>query len=244
MKAIVLAAGIASRLRPLTDNTPKCLLTVGNSSLLERTLNALFENGVDEVIIVTGYLQQMIKEFTHKAFPEKNIRFIHNERYAETNNIYSLWLCKPEVINEKDLLLLDSDILFDPEIIRILLAAPHPNVLALKKHDLSDEEIKVRVNAANEVIEISKVCPPGEAIGESIGIEKMSSSYIRSLFHVLDEMMISEKQENLFYEAAFERLISMGERFTPIDITSVFSMELDTVNDFQEASAQLPKHLL
>ena len=60
MKAVILAAGIASRLRPLTDTTPKCLLKIGERCLLERAFDALIQNGFDEFIIVTGYRQQQI----------------------------------------------------------------------------------------------------------------------------------------------------------------------------------------
>ena len=72
MKAIILAAGVASRLRPLTDNTPKCLLPVGEKSILERTIENLMENGVNELVLVTGYLRHMIEDFVmcHKPYPD------------------------------------------------------------------------------------------------------------------------------------------------------------------------------
>ena len=63
MKAIILAAGIASRLRPLTNDRPKCLLKIGDRSLLERTIDALLENNIREIIIVTGYLHEMLESF-------------------------------------------------------------------------------------------------------------------------------------------------------------------------------------
>ena len=66
MKAIILAAGIASRLRPLTDTQPKCLLKIGERCLLERTMDALISNNIKEFIIVTGYRQQQIIDFLQK----------------------------------------------------------------------------------------------------------------------------------------------------------------------------------
>ncbi len=66
MKAVILAAGIASRLRPLTDTTPKCLLKIGERCLLERAFDALIQNGFNEFIIVTGYRQQQIVDFLQK----------------------------------------------------------------------------------------------------------------------------------------------------------------------------------
>ena len=91
MKAVILAAGIASRLRPLTDTTPKCLLKIGERCLLKRAFDALIQNGFDEFIIVTGYRQQQIVDFLQTRYPVQNITFIYNDRYESTNNIYSLW---------------------------------------------------------------------------------------------------------------------------------------------------------
>ncbi len=112
MKAVILAAGIASRLRPLTDTTPKCLLKVGERCLLQRAFDALLQNGFREFVIVTGYRQQQIVDFLEAHYPALKVTFIYNEKYAFTNNIYSLWLTRPYV-DKEDILLLDSDILFD-----------------------------------------------------------------------------------------------------------------------------------
>ena len=104
MKAVILAAGIASRLRPLTDTTPKCLLKIGERCLLERAFDALIQNGFDEFIIVTGYRQQQIVDFLQARYPVQNITFIYNDRYESTNNIYSLWLTRPYTDGEEILL--------------------------------------------------------------------------------------------------------------------------------------------
>ena len=122
MKAVILAAGIASRLRPLTDTTPKCLLKIGERCLLERAFDALIQNGFDEFIIVTGYRQQQIVDFLQTRYPERKVTFIYNDRYESTNNIYSLWLTRPYA-DEEEVLLLDSDIVFDPQIVAKLLGS-------------------------------------------------------------------------------------------------------------------------
>ena len=234
MKAIILAAGIASRLRPLTNDRPKCLLKIGNRSLLERTIDALLENNIREIVIVTGYLHEMLESFVQTRYPSLSVKFIHNELYATTNNIYSLWLALPEVQQEKEIILLDSDILFDPLMIKILRDAPHTNCLALDSHKLGEEEIKVIVNGKNQITELSKTCSIEKAIGESIGIEKISHAYLLALHEELD---------NVFYELAFERLIARGQYFYPVDTSAYFSMELDTPEDFHDAINRIPKHL-
>lgn len=243
MKAIILAAGIASRLRPLTDHTPKCLLKIGEKCLLERAINGLLANHIGELVIVTGYLQEQIVDFVHTHYPTLKAEFIYNEKYATTNNIYSLWLAGKSVGGE-DILLLDSDILFDPALISAVLASPYPDCLAINRHVLGEEEIKVIPDAQGMVQQISKTCSIAEAIGESIGIEKMSKEYVRHLFAELDQLILKEKQENVFYEVAFERLIAQKRTFGIVDTTSYFSMELDTVTDFNQAIQHIPHNLL
>lgn len=243
MKAIILAAGIASRLRPLTDHKPKCLLEIGGKCLLERAINGLLENGIRELVIVTGYLQEQIVDFVHSHYPDLQVEFIFNERYASTNNIYSLWLAGKSIATE-EVLLLDSDIIFDPKLITAVLASPYLTCLAVNKHPLGEEEIKVIPDAQGMVQEISKTCSISDAIGESIGIEKMSPDYIRHLYDELDQLILLEKQENVFYEVAFERLIAQKQTFGIVDTTPFFSMELDTVEDFEQATQHIPHHLL
>src|SRR5580698_3260661 len=108
MKAVILAAGIASRLRPLTDNTPKCLLKVGDKIILELTIDNIIANNIDDVIIVTGYLEEQIKNFVSVKYPHLNVAYIYNDIYSSTNNIYSLWLAKDSLLGD-EMLLMDSD---------------------------------------------------------------------------------------------------------------------------------------
>lgn len=241
MRAIILAAGMASRLRPLTNNTPKCLLKIGERSLLQRSIDALINNGIKEIVIVTGYLHKQIEDFVKQQYPNINISFIHNEVYDSTNNIYSLWLARPKADGE-EILLLDSDLLYDPEIITRILSTNAENVLTLIRHDLGEEEMKV-VTDSSVIKEISKTCSPSDAIGESLGIEKMGKSYTSALYKELEPMMNQEHLENVFYEKAFERLIPKGHTFKILDVTDLFSCELDTVEDFQNAKEKIPTTL-
>ena len=241
MRAIILAAGMASRLRPLTNNTPKCLLKIGERSLLQRSIDALISNGIKEIVIVTGYLHKQIEDFVKQQYPNINISFIHNEVYDSTNNIYSLWLARPKADGE-EILLLDSDLLYDPEIITRILSTNAENVLTLIRHDLGEEEMKV-VTDSSVIKEISKTCSPSDAIGESLGIEKMGKPYTSALYKELEPMMNQEHLENVFYEKAFERLIPKGHTFKILDVTDLFSCELDTVEDFQNAKEKIPTTL-
>jgi choline kinase len=242
-KAIILAAGTASRLRPLTLHTPKCLLKVGERTLLERSMDALIKAGIREFCIVTGYLHEKIEDFVKQTYGESiDVCFIHNKDYETTNNIYSLWLARPKA-DGQEVLLLDSDLLYDGQIVERVLADSHENVLTLIRHELGEEEMKVVMNEDGAITEISKTCNPALAAGESLGIERMGKAYTTALYKELDIMMNQEHLENTFYELAFLRLIAQGSTFSVLDVTELFSCELDTIEDFENAKQRIPAHL-
>ena len=137
MQAIILAAGVSKRLRPLTDSTPKCLLNIGDKNLLQRTIENVISNGISDFIFVTGYRENMIKDFVENVFPDINKIFITNTDYENNNNSYSLWMTKDFV--KSDILLLDSDIFFDEKIIGELLNSEKENCLAVNFTDSLDE---------------------------------------------------------------------------------------------------------
>ena len=233
---------MAKRLRPLTDERPKCLLTVGSRTLLQRTFDAMIAAGISEFVVVTGYRGEMIRDFLLNTYPSSlTFHCLHNADYEHNNNIYSLWMTR-ELVRGREFLLLDSDILFDPAIIQRMLQEPG-TALALNRHELGEEEIKVIVDSNNQVVEISKVCSPSEAIGESVGIEKMEADYSEALFAELDRMIEGEGLIDIFYERAFERLIPQGHSFHIVDTTDYFSIELDTVDDFNSARELIPAEL-
>ena len=241
MIGVILAAGMAKRLRPLTDTMPKCLLKVGERTLLERTVDAMTATGISEFVIVTGYKAEMIHDFFNGQWPMVNVHFLHNADYEHNNNIYSLWM-SGQVVRGREFLLMDSDILCDPQAVAEVARQQEP-ALALNRHELGEEEMKIVVDADNRITEISKTCRVEDAVGESVGIEKMTADYSEALFRELDVMIEQEGLIDIFYERAFERLIPQGHTFKVIDTTHYFSYELDTPEDFQKATALLPPEL-
>ena len=232
MKTVILAAGAGSRLKPLTDHMPKCLLKVGVKCILEMTIENLLATNNSEIIIVTGYLENKIREFIRERFPYLQITYIYNKLYASTNNIYSLWLAKDEVLGD-DMMMLDSDIVFDERIISELQNSGYKNCLALKRHEVHDEEIKVKTDAHGCVIEIGKEVNVSQAEGESIGIEMFGKEALTELYFILDRKVVTEKEVNQFYEAAFQEL-SDNNLFI-VDTTEYFCMEIDTEEDLKIA---------
>ena len=252
-----MAAGMAKRLRPLTDTKPKCLLKVGERTLLERTVDAMRQAGITEFLVVTGYRGEMIREFlegysrlssrtsrtSQPSLPSQpSFTFLDNTDYEHNNNIYSLWMACQKV-RGCDFLLMDSDILCDPAAV-VRIAQETVSALAVNRHELGEEEMKVVVDADNRITEISKTCSPEAAMGESVGIEKITADYCEALARELDQMILQEGLIDIFYERAFERLIPQGHTFKVVDTTHYFSYELDTPEDFKRAQELMPKDLL
>ena len=241
MIGVILAAGMAKRLRPLTDTKPKCLLKVGDRTLLERTIDAMAATGITELVVVTGYRGEMIREWINAHRQTLKWTFIDNADYEHNNNIYSLWLAG-QVVRGQEFLLMDSDILCDPQAVAEVARQEEP-ALALNRHELGEEEMKIVVDQDNRITEISKTCRVEDAVGESVGIEKMTAAYSEALYRELDQMIEKEGLIDIFYERAFERLIPQGHTFKVVDTTRFFSYELDTPEDFERATALLPEEL-
>lgn len=239
MQAIILAAGLAKRLRPLTDTTPKCLLEVGGKNLLHRTMDNVIANGITNFVFVTGYREDMIKNYLRENFSDYNIKFISNHDFANNNNSYSLWMTKDFI--KEDIILLDSDILFDKGIIKELLVSEHENCLAVNfETELDEEQIKVVLdnNENKKILEISKVTDLKKSAGESIGIERFSFAFMQELYRVLDRKITKENNVNEFYEKSFEEVIDSGNErnsIYAIDVSHYKCMEIDTVDDYERA---------
>lgn len=241
MIGVILAAGMAKRLRPLTDNKPKCLLEVAGKTLLQRTIDAMLQAGITELVVVTGYRAEMIRDFITVHYPQLAVNYLDNVDYEHNNNIYSLWMAG-KVVRGREFLLMDSDILCDPKAVMAVAHETEP-ALALNRHELGEEEMKIVVDKDNRITEISKTCRVEDAIGESVGIEKMTSEYSEALYRELDVMIEQEGLIDIFYERAFERLIPQGHQFKVVDTTNYFSYELDTPEDFKRATEAMPKEL-
>ena len=240
MIGVILAAGMAKRLRPLTDTRPKCLLPVAGRTLLERTVDAMHQAGITEFVVVTGYRADQIRDFLNVQCSMINVQcsmfnvqYLHNADYAHNNNIYSLWMAG-QVVRGRDFLLMDSDILCDPAAV-VRIAQEPVSALAVNRHDLGEEEMKVVVDSDMRITEISKTCRPEDAMGESVGIEHITADYSEALYRELDQMILQEGLVDIFYERAFERLIPQGHTFRVVDTTDYFSYELDTPEDYQRA---------
>ena len=235
IKAVILAAGVGSRIRPLTDNCPKSLLKINGKTILEMMISHIQTCGISEVVFVLGYLQDQIKNYVKTQFPDLVVHFITNEKYEVTNTGYSLMLTKNFVL-DSTFIKFDADVVFDINILKSLIASEYDNCLCIDKNiNLDAEEIKVIIRDKNRVVKASKTVKPLDAIGESIGIEKISSEAAQALFSELELMMKDEQYYQEYNEAVYERLIEKDVPFHALDISGLKWTEIDTQEDFMMA---------
>ncbi len=235
-KAVILAAGVGSRIRPLTDDCPKSLLMVAGKPILEHMIRNCQNCGISQFVIVLGYLEQRIRKFVGETFPELDVIFVVNDRYAETNTGYSLMLAE-QAIGEASFIKFDADVVFDPDILKRLIGSNFQNALCIDRGiQLDAEEVKVIVDDQLRVLQASKTVDPKTAFGESIGIEKICSATAKLLFAELTLMMAQSGHLQDYYEAAYECLMARGTEFQALDITGLKWTEIDTHDDYAAAN--------
>jgi choline kinase len=234
--AVILAAGIGSRLSPLTDNCPKSLLSVGGSTILERMIRNCLSCGMSQFVLVLGHRADEIRQFVDKTFRGIRVTYVINDRYCETNTGYSQMLASA-AIGVAEFVKFDADVVFDVKILRQLLDSDRQDILCIDRNiALEDEEVKVIANDQMNVLEVGKSVDPKLALGESIGIEKIGAGTGALLFAELSEMMESPGNLQAYYEAAYAQLVGKGIEFYALDITGLDWTEIDTAQDFAAAN--------
>lgn len=222
-----------------TQDRPKCLIELQGQTILGRMLRHLISTGIEELVMTVGYKHQMIRDFITANFPKLKVTYLLNEDYANNNNAYSLWMTRNNV--KGPIFLLDSDIIFDVRILRMLTECREEDCLAVRTSDsLGEEEMKVALHPGTlKISDISKKINPKTACGESIGIEKFSPKFLSGLYDVLDRRISKENKINEFYEASFQEMIEDGHHIYAVDIGPKKAAELDFPEDIAAADKDI-----
>lgn len=247
MKAIILAAGSATRMRPLSDSQPKCLLSVGGKPILQRLIENVAAAGVGHIGLVVGYNADAIRSFVKHHFPFLRIRFIVNPKYESTNNAFSLLMAREFFLSGakrgaplQDLMMLDADIVFSPKLLPFLLAQESPNKIAVRvEGDHDEEEVRIKVDEKRNILLVGKTTPLAETFGESIGIEVFSSMAAERLFEIVEQRVRRGNGRTEFYEASFQALVDEGVELKAIDVSRFPSVEIDTPGDLRVAEKMI-----
>jgi len=242
MIAVVLAAGSSYRMRPLTDHLPKCLLTIGGKPILEQILENIAGSGVKDVLMVTGYEEQMIKDYLHQHPHGLNYEFITNEIYATTSDSVSLYKTKPKAQGH-EILLIDADLWFYPGALMKLLHAKEADIVAINsKSHLDEEAVKVILDGTSRIVEMGKPVDISKSVGEAVGIRKFSAAYMEKLYRVLERRILKERIVDQVFEYSVQELLDHGVPLYAVDTCEWPSIEMDTPEDYERAKKLITEY--
>ena len=236
MKAVILAAGIGKRLRPLSEKLPKGLIDIGGKTLLEYSLNALTENDIKEVIIVVGFLKEAIREKLGDDYRGLKINYVVNEKYDETGSMYSLSKAN-DAIGDNDIILLESDLLYDPKAVELVVNARFKDCILVAELSNSGDEVYVCVDKNKKIIDLGKDVSAESkknAVGELAGISKFSEPFLNKLFQKAEEYYKQDKL-NYHYEECVFQTSALGNSVYGLVCKNMAWVEIDNEGDLARA---------
>mgnify|MGYP001341430359 CR=1 FL=1 len=231
MKAIILAAGIGSRLYPLTSDRPKCLLKIDGESILEFQVQSLKSCGINDIVVVTGYLSELIMKK-----PYSEVRYRYYKDYSKTNNLYTLYSIRDE-LNE-DTIILFSDVLLSLKLLKRCVENKGDNYnLIIDNNNITEKTMRVKIHN-NSIYDIGNHIPINEAHGNFIGIGKFSEVGARTIKIYLERYVNDDSHINDYYTSVFYDIAKENHKISYTNVNGEPWIEIDDMNDYNKAIAE------
>lgn len=224
MKAILLAAGRGTRISRYIQNKPKCMVDIGDTTLIDYTLNLLNKNHIHDIVMVLGYEDQKIRQHLQG----KNVKMYYNPFYDVTNSIASLWFAKDEL--NDDVMIMNADVFMEQAVMDIVLAEEKTPVLFSDESRIECADYKFKY--INGVLEkYGKQLTKEETTGEYVGIAKMNKDFVQEFVKRLEQKINSQHHsqwwEDVLYDMTADREIYVT------DVQGNFWAEVDYVEDYE-----------
>lgn len=230
MKTIVIvAAGLSSRLYPLTETCPKCLLSLNEESILQRNLRILEKNGFERIVIITGYLKEMIENTVGSRAVT-----VFNPFYKYCNNMGSLYFAK-NFVQQEPFVYLHGDVVFSETLLQQFLNSidkQHFIDLAVDFKEADEEAMKVQIDNESYLIRSSKEIAYEDSKGEWIGLAAIHRPM--ELFEKIEKLLVAEKM-NVYDTYAFTEFAQSGKKIKCLPIHSEPWVEIDFIEDYEKA---------
>lgn len=232
--AVLLVAGTGSRLRPLTDEVPKALVSLGDETILGRLVRQLRQVGINHIVLVTGYCEGAIRAVRLPA--DVCYDYCFNAAYEVTQNSISL-ACARDAVGREPFIKLDGDLVIDQRILQKVVEGPDAMYVAIDRtRPLDAEAMKVSV-VGGAITRFGKGLEVSVAHAESIGIERLDARSAQVVFTRIDQL----KQAGItdrYYEDVYSELIERRElSAVPIEVSPLAWTEVDTLQDLEAARA-------
>ena len=232
-KAIVLSAGKGSRLHPLTNDKPKCLIEFNGKSLLEWQLDTLAAGGIRDVVVVTGFNEHLVEAVAQRR---EGVRTLFNPFYQVADNLGSVWIARHEF--DRDTLLLNGDTLVSEALLGRVLAAPEAPITVTvdEKDDYDADDMKV-LREGTRLLRIGKALEAGNYNAESIGLLAFRGQGGRLFIDQVERMMRTSEGTRRWYLRAIDALAQAGTEVETVSIHGEDWQEVDFPEDLEKARA-------
>ena len=201
-KALILAAGLGTRLAPITNDRPKSLVPVNGKPILYKQIENLKSNGIVDITIVSGYKADVLEAAVHEKFPE--IKIVESIDYASTNNMYSAYIGIKKMFpdgNIRPFYMMNADVFYDASVITDLEKMTAPNLVVVDIGRYNEESMKV-IEKDGRLVAISKQITLGEALGCSIDVYKFGIEGGTAFYKRCCEYIEERKELKLWSEVA------------------------------------------
>ena len=233
--AVILVAGIGSRLRPITDDRPKALVDLGGETILGRTVRLLVSYGVRKIVLATGYREDAVRAAMLGS--PVAVEYCKNPEFDRTQNSVSLALCR-DAVGTDAFFKLDGDVVFQRQVLERLDASSAELSVAVDAGRMLDAEamkVTLAQPGGSLISAFGKGIPLAQSAGESIGIERISSSFSLTLFNALSAA-IDGGETGLYYEDVYSRLIAAGSvAAEAVPVADLPWTEVDDFTDLERA---------
>ncbi|MDR2795883.1 MAG: aminotransferase class I/II-fold pyridoxal phosphate-dependent enzyme [Spirochaetaceae bacterium] len=235
MQALILAAGMGNRLGRYTADNTKCMLSINGKTLIERALDALDAGGIQKCVIVAGYKRENLIRLLGNKYKNISIEYAVNDIYDKTNNIYSLYLAR-EYLTKDDTLLLESDIIFDENIITQMIASEHPTIAAVAHFESWMDGTVARIDDDNNIVSFipKKLFNFDEKdfYYKTVNIYKFSREFSQNTYIPFLEAYIKSMGDNEYYEQVLRVIAALDKNeLKAFVLTDQKWYEIDDVQD-------------
>ena len=241
MQAIILAAGMGRRLGELTNNNTKCMLEVNGTRLINRALDALSEVGIDRVVLVVGYKAENVRAWVGQSYKGMEIVYVENSVYDKTNNIYSLYLAKDYLLAD-DTLLLESDLIYEPRVLRRIVDDEYPNLALVDKYESWMDGTVVTLDEERRIVNFysrKQFCYADiDSYYKTVNIYKFSKEFSATHYVPFLEAYCHALGNNEYYEQVLKVITLLDDsplRALPLDGEKWY--EIDDIQDLDIASS-------
>ena len=241
MQALMLAAGMGKRLAKYTKNNTKCMVEVAGEKLIDHAIKAIKKAGIKRFVIVVGYQGENLKKYIldkHKG--ELDFVFINNDVYDTTNNIYSFYLAKNELAKD-DTILLESDIIFDENLIKELCEQKEKNVVAVAKYEswmdgtcvTLNDDLTIKKFVEKQHMKIEQL----DKYYKTVNVYKFDKNFVMNTYIPFLEAYMKIQGLNSYYETSLKYICQLpGMEFKAFLMENRPWYEIDDAQDLDIAN--------